>query len=40
MKKPRILFFDIETAPMLGYMWSLWDQNLGLNQIKQDWKKN
>jgi uncharacterized protein YprB with RNaseH-like and TPR domain len=37
MKKPKILFFDIETAPMLGYMWSLWDQNLGLNQIKQDW---
>lgn len=34
---PRILFFDIETAPILGYVWSLWQQNVSLNQIKQDW---
>lgn len=34
---PKILAFDIETAPILGYVWSLWDQNVGLNQIKSDW---
>ncbi len=22
---------------MLGYVWSLWDQNLGLNQVTNDW---
>jgi uncharacterized protein YprB with RNaseH-like and TPR domain len=37
MKQPKILFFDIETAPILGYMWSIWDQTISLNQIKQDW---
>lgn len=35
--KPRVLFLDIETAPILGYVWSLWQQNVALNQIKQDW---
>lgn len=34
---PRVLLFDIETAPMLGYVWGLWDQNIALNQIKQEW---
>lgn len=37
MKKPKILFFDIETAPILAYTWDIWDQNISLNQIKQDW---
>lgn len=37
MKKPKILLFDIETAPILGYVWGLWENNLGLNQIKSDW---
>ncbi|CAB3798789.1 ribonuclease H-like domain-containing protein [Pararobbsia alpina] len=37
MKKPRILFLDIETSPVLGYVWSLWKQNVGLNQIKEEW---
>lgn len=36
-KGPRILLVDIETAPVLAYVWSLWDQNVGLNQIKADW---
>jgi uncharacterized protein YprB with RNaseH-like and TPR domain len=36
-KGPRVLFLDIETAPILGYVWSLWDQNVGLNQIHSDW---
>lgn len=34
---PRILIFDIETAPMLGYVWGLWDNNVALNQLHTDW---
>jgi len=34
---PNILLFDIETAPIEAYVWSIWDQNVGLNMIKQDW---
>jgi hypothetical protein len=34
---PKILIFDIETAPMLAYVWGLFDQNIGLNQIHSDW---
>ena len=37
MKRPRILVFDIETAPMLGYVWSLWENNVALNQLHTDW---
>lgn len=36
-KLPNILIIDIETAPILGYVWSLWENNLGLNQIESDW---
>lgn len=36
-KEPKVLFLDIETAPILGWVWSIWEQNIGLNQIKQDW---
>lgn len=36
-KGPRVLLADIETAPVLAYVWSLWDENVGLNQIKSDW---
>ena len=34
---PKVLFFDIETAPnrLMGY--SLWNQNFGLNQIESEW---
>lgn len=32
-----MLLYDIETAPILGYVWGLWENNLGLNQIKHDW---
>jgi len=35
--KPKILLFDIETAPTLGYVWGLWDQNIGLNMIHSNW---
>lgn len=34
---PKILLYDIETAPMLGYAWSLWDNNIALNQLHTDW---
>lgn len=34
---PKILCLDIETAPILGAVWSLWKQNVGLNQINSDW---
>lgn len=37
LKKPRVLLLDIETAPILGYVWGLWENNLGLNQVKADW---
>lgn len=37
MKKPKVLLLDIETAPMLGYVWSLWENNVALNQLKSDW---
>ncbi len=36
-ESPKILVYDIETAPILGYVWRLWDQNVGLNQIEADW---
>jgi len=36
MSKPKILLFDIETAPIIAHVWGLWDQRVGLNQIVQD----
>ncbi len=35
--QPKILVFDVETAPITAYVWGLFDQNIGLNQIKDDW---
>lgn len=37
MKGPKILFFDIETAPLKAHLWSMWQQGVGLNQIEADW---
>lgn len=34
---PKVLFLDIETCPILGYVWSLWEQNVAINQIYKDW---
>jgi hypothetical protein len=31
---PRILVIDIETAPIVGYLWSLWQNNVALNQVE------
>jgi hypothetical protein len=36
-KGPKVLVFDIETAPILGYVWKLWDNDLALNQVESDW---
>lgn len=36
-KGPRILVYDIETAPIMAHMWSMWQQGFGLNQIDSDW---
>ncbi len=37
VKGPKILFIDIETRPILAHVWRLFDQNVGLNQIQEDW---
>lgn len=37
MTQPKILLLDIETAPILASVWRIWDQNIGLAQIKADW---
>lgn len=37
MNNPKILIFDIETAPILGFVWGLWENNVALNQIHTDW---
>lgn len=34
---PKILLLDIETAPLLGFCWGLWENNIALNQIHTDW---
>ena len=34
---PKILTLDIETAPVRGWVWRLFKENLGLNQIDKDW---
>jgi len=33
----KILIFDIETAPMEAYVWSLWPKFIDHGQIVQDW---
>lgn len=33
----KIYVFDIETLPIESFTWGLFDQNVGLNQIKTDW---
>ena len=34
---PVITVLDIETAPIVGNVWALYDQNVGLNQIETEW---
>jgi len=33
---PKVLFLDIETAPIVAYVWGLFDQNIAPNQIVED----
>lgn len=37
MTDPKVLLVDIETAPILAYVWQIWDVNIPLNMIKSDW---
>jgi predicted RNA-binding Zn-ribbon protein involved in translation (DUF1610 family) len=37
MSKPKILFLDIETAPIDAYVWSLWNNFLSIDHISADW---
>lgn len=36
-RKSNVLIFDIETSPMIAYVWGLWKQNIPINRIIQDW---
>jgi len=33
----KILLIDIETRPLLAYVWSIWQQDVALNQIHSEW---
>lgn len=33
----KILILDIETAPIRGYVWDVWNQNIQPSQIISDW---
>ena len=33
--KPRVLYYDIETGPNMGWVFSLWNQNLSLDQLEE-----
>jgi hypothetical protein len=35
--KVKVLVLDIETCPIQGYVWGLFDQNVALSQIVEDW---
>jgi hypothetical protein len=37
LKMPNILLLDIETAPISAYVWSLWKQNVYIDQIISNW---
>jgi hypothetical protein len=33
----KILTLDIETAPLRGMFWRIWKENIGINQLTNDW---
>lgn len=35
--RPKILVLDIETKPLEGYIWSIWQEGVGLNMLKGEW---
>lgn len=36
-KLPKILILDIETAPVKGYVWRLWKEDVGFDRLISDW---
>ena len=36
-KFPKVLLFDVETAPMRAYVWGRWKQNISLNETISEW---
>lgn len=34
---PKVLCIDLETKPVLAWVWGLFDQNIGIEQIEEDW---
>jgi uncharacterized protein YprB with RNaseH-like and TPR domain len=36
-KSPVIIILDIETAPIEALVWKIWEENVGLEQIKNEW---
>lgn len=34
---PKVLIFDIETAPMKAYVWQRWKENISLEQTISEW---
>jgi transposase-like protein len=34
---PNILIFDIETLPLVAYVWGAWEQNLSVDSVIKDW---
>lgn len=36
-KFPKVLSIDIETLPILGYSWDVWNTNIYPNQVIKDW---
>jgi hypothetical protein len=37
VRKPKILIFDLETSPLLAYVWRMWDQNISLDALISEW---
>lgn len=35
MSQPKVLTIDIETSPNLAHVWSLWNVNVGLSQLRE-----
>jgi DNA polymerase elongation subunit (family B) len=36
-REPKILLWDIETAPLKNWCWGIWEQNISVNMIEKDW---
>lgn len=34
---PKVLLLDVETAPVKAWVWRMFKENIGLNQIETDW---